>query len=126
MRHLSALLLLLSPLAAACSCGPTAGPVLRSPAGAEFRLWQDASIFTPVSQLIDDAAAGQRLWVEMYEFGRSDLALALRQARDRSADVRVIVDRTVAQSARTADRLAAAGVAVRAYPVDDHRHQIDH
>jgi len=62
----------------------------------------------------------------MYEFGRGDLALALRQARDRGVDVRVIVDRTVAQSARTADRLAAAGLAVRAYPVDDHRHQIDH
>jgi phosphatidylserine/phosphatidylglycerophosphate/cardiolipin synthase-like enzyme len=40
--------------------------------------------------------------------------------------VRVIVDRTVAQSARTADRLASAGLAVRTYPVDDHRHQIDH
>jgi cardiolipin synthase len=62
----------------------------------------------------------------MYEFGRADLATALRQARDRGADVRVIVDRTVQASADTADRLLAAGLAVRAYPVDDHRHQIDH
>src|SRR5262245_13096677 len=33
---------------------------------------------------------------------------------------------TVPASAATADGLLAAGLAVRAYPVDDRRHQIDH
>src|SRR5262245_16988808 len=125
MRHLSSLLVLLA-LLPACGGAAAARPASPPPAGTGFRLWQDASIFTPVSRLIAGAAAGQPLWVEMYEFGRADLALGLRQARDRGADVRVIVDRTVAQSAHTADRLAAAGLAVRAYPVDDRRHQIDH
>jgi phosphatidylserine/phosphatidylglycerophosphate/cardiolipin synthase-like enzyme len=129
MPHRSSLVVLLALLVAACGVRPPAGPAPPWPpaaAGDHLRLWQDASIFTCVGQLLAGAGAGQQLWVEMYEFGRSDLALALRQARDRGADVRVIVDRTVPQSARTADRLAAAGLAVRAYPVDDHRHQIDH
>jgi phosphatidylserine/phosphatidylglycerophosphate/cardiolipin synthase-like enzyme len=126
MPHRSSLLVLFALLLAACGLRSPAGPAPPAPAGDHLRLWQDASIFTCVGQLLAGAGAGQPLWVEMYEFGRSDLALALRQARDRGADVRVIVDRTVPQSARTADRLAAAGLAVRAYPVDDHRHQIDH
>src|SRR6266700_6583754 len=126
MRHRPSLLILLTLLLAACGAGPGPGAAPTPSAGGEVRLWQDASIFTCVRQLLAGAGAGQQLWVEMYEFGRADLALALRQARDRGADVRVIVDRTVPQSARTADGLAAAGLAVRAYPVDDHRHQIDH
>jgi len=95
-------------------------------AGTTFRLWQDAAIFDVVRRLIDGAGAGQPVWVEMYEFGRPDLAAELRKARGTGADVRLIVDRTVSVSARTADRLAAAGLAVRSYPVDDKRHQIDH
>jgi len=94
--------------------------------GATLRLWQDAAIFTVVRRLIDGAAAGQPVWVEMYEFGRPDLAAALQQARGLGVDVRLIVDRTVPVSARTADRLSAEGMAVRSYPVDDKRHQIDH
>jgi phosphatidylserine/phosphatidylglycerophosphate/cardiolipin synthase-like enzyme len=96
------------------------------PAGGDFRLWQDASIFTAVRSLLAAAGAGQSLWVEMYEFDRPDLEQALVEARGRGADVRIIVDRTVAPSERTAGRLAARGLAVRAYPVDDSRHQIDH
>lgn len=95
-------------------------------AGATFRLWQDSAIFDVVRRLIDGAADGQAVWVEMYEFGRPDLAAELQKARRLGADVRLIVDRTVSVSARTADRLAAAGMAVRSYPVDDKRHQIDH
>ncbi len=64
--------------------------------------------------------------MEMYEFGRRDLATDLLAARARGADVRLIVDRTVLVSARMADQLVAAGLPVRAYPVDDSRHQIDH
>ncbi|HXM57212.1 MAG TPA: phosphatidylserine/phosphatidylglycerophosphate/cardiolipin synthase family protein [Candidatus Dormibacteraeota bacterium] len=95
-------------------------------ADGQVRLWQDAAIFAPVRRLLDGAGAGQPVWVEMYEFGRADLAAALQRARQRGADVRLIVDRTVPASARMADRLAGAGLAVRAYPVDDSRNQIDH
>jgi len=112
------------PVAAAVPAPPP--PPLATVAPGALQLWQDAAIFTVVRRLLDGARTGDPVWVEMYEFGRADLAGALRQARDRGADVRVIVDRTVAASAATADRLLAAGLAVRAYPVDDHRHQIDH
>ena len=112
-------------LAALPACGrPPSGP--GGPAGGDFRLWQDASIFTAVRSLLAAGGAGQSLWLEMYEFDRPDLEQALAEAKARGADVRVIVDRTVPSSARTAGRLAARGLAVRAYPVDDSRHQIDH
>jgi phosphatidylserine/phosphatidylglycerophosphate/cardiolipin synthase-like enzyme len=127
------ILLLIAPvlliLAAACGAPAAAAAPLQplTAVGPDtLQLWQDASIFTPVRQLIDGAGPGDIVWVEMYEFGRDDLATALRQARDRGADIRLIVDRTVQVSAATMDRLLAAGMAVRAYPVDDHRHQIDH
>ncbi|HYW22923.1 MAG TPA: phosphatidylserine/phosphatidylglycerophosphate/cardiolipin synthase family protein [Terriglobales bacterium] len=128
-RPVFAVVLLL--LATACAGLAQAAPSaplrqLTSVGPNTLHLWQDAAIFTPVRQLIDAAGSGDPVWVEMYEFGRSDLAAALRQARDRGADVRLIVDRTVRASAETADRLLAAGLAVRAYPVDDRRHQIDH
>src|SRR5215470_2311894 len=128
-RPLIALVLLL--LSGACAGPAHATPALAtgplaSVGPSTLRLWQDAAIFTLVHQLIVAAEPGDPVWVEMYEFGRADLAAALRQARDRGADVRLIVDRTVRASAETADRLLAAGLAVRAYPVDDRRHQIDH
>lgn len=125
-RFLGALLPL---LLAACSLGPAApppAPPALAAAGGHVRLWQDASIFDAVHALLRPAAVGEPVWVEMYEFGRADLGLALRTAWRRGADVRVIVDRTVPQSARMADRLAAAGLPIRAYPDDDRRHQIDH
>jgi len=125
----SLVLLVLTFLAAACG-GPAEAAAPPRPlthvGPATLQLWQDAAIFTPVRTLIDGAGPGDPVWVEMYEFARDDLAAALHQARDRGADVRLIVDRTVVASAATADRLLAAGLAVRAYPVDDHRHQIDH
>lgn len=124
-------LIVLVLLLLACACAgpaqaPPAAPSLASVGPDTLQLWQDSAIFTPVRKLIDGAGPGDPVWVEMYEFGRADLATALRQARDRGADVRLIVDRTVQASADTADRLLAAGLAVRAYPVDDRRHQIDH
>lgn len=89
-------------------------------------LWQDGSIFSEVSSLLAGTGRAGRLWVEMYEFDRPDLESALLAARDRGADVRLIVDPTVDVSRQTAGRLAAAGLAVRFYPVDDRAHQIDH
>ena len=87
-------------------------------------LWQDAAIFTLADGLI--AAARDRVMVEMYELGRLELVQALGAARDRNVDVRVITDPTVAANRQSAGRLDSLGVAERAYPVDDSRHQIDH
>ncbi len=89
-----------------------------------MRLWQDATIFTLVGGLI--GAAHHRVLVEMYELGRADIVRALGAARGRGVDVRVITDPTVKVSRASAARLSALGVAERAYPVDDSRHQIDH
>lgn len=126
MPLLSAFAALSMLVLALSGCGSRAAAPPSGPAGGDFRLWQDASIFTAVRSLVAAAGAGQPLWLEMYEFDRPDLESAVVAAKERGADVRVIVDRTVRASERTAGRLAARGVAVRAYPVDDSRHQIDH
>lgn len=97
-----------------------------APGGDGFRLWQDAGIFQAVHSMLSEPHPGEAVWVEMYEFGRRDLAAELLAASGRGAEVRLIVDPTVSASVRTAARLANAGLAVRAYPVDDRRHQIDH
>jgi cardiolipin synthase A/B len=102
----------------ACGANPTALPATTG------ELWQDAHIFTAVSATLD--AARSRVLVEMYEFGRPDLVLGLIAARTRGAEVRVILDPTVPPTLASARRLAAAGVPVRFYPVDDHALQIDH
>jgi phosphatidylserine/phosphatidylglycerophosphate/cardiolipin synthase-like enzyme len=115
------LLLLLFILLLSCGARPALAP---TPARGGLRLWQDARIFSEVHALI--GAARERVWVEMYEFDRTDLEAALADARARGADVRLIVDPSVAESARTARRLAALGVPARSYPLDDRRHQIDH
>src|SRR5262249_62081649 len=94
-------------------------------AGTTLRLWQDSAIFDVVRRLIDGVDHGQQLWVEMYEFGRPDLAAQLLRARHMGADVRLIVDPTVSVSARTAVRLAAVGPAGRPYPVDGKRRPSD-
>ena len=64
--------------------------------------------------------------VEMYELGRPDIVRELGDAVGRGVVVRVITDPTVVPSRRSAASLDALGVAERAYPVDDGRHQIDH
>lgn len=117
-------LALLGGLGLLAGCSAQAGPA--GPSGGPFRLWQDAAIFTVVRQMLAAPVAGQALSIEMYEFGRQDLATALLAARARGAEVRVIVDRTVPASARTADWLSAHGLPVRSYPVDDRAFQIDH
>jgi phosphatidylserine/phosphatidylglycerophosphate/cardiolipin synthase-like enzyme len=99
-------------------------PSVQLPPAPAGGLCQDARIFDAVRETM--AAARGRLLVEMYEFGRSDLALALAAARSHGVDVRVVLDPTVPVTLVTGRRLAAAGVPVRYYPVDDHAQQIDH
>ena len=88
------------------------------------RLWQDASIFGLVGELI--ASARQRVLVEVYEIGRTDLVRELGAAKARGVAVRVISDPTVVASRAAAAALDVLGVPERLYPVDDGRHQIDH
>ena len=112
---------LLSFLLSLVGCSSPASASAAAPAGtAQVRLWQDADIFTLVGHLI--GTAHRRVLVEMYELDRPDIIQALGEARARGVDVRVIVDPTVKVSRRSALRLSA----VRFYPVDDKRHQIDH
>jgi phosphatidylserine/phosphatidylglycerophosphate/cardiolipin synthase-like enzyme len=87
-------------------------------------LWQDASIFRLVGGMIEHAR--RRVLVEVYEIGRPDLIQEMSSARERSVDVRVITDPTVAVSRASASRLSAMGVLQRLYPIDDRAHQIDH
>lgn len=88
------------------------------------KLWQDASIFRLVSDLI--AHARKRVYVEMYELGRPDLVRALAAERAGGAAVRVVTDPTVDASRASYDWLQRYGVDTRFYPVDDSARQIDH
>lgn len=129
-RVLAAVLVALAAGPALVGCGPVperpqaAGAAAAPAADGSVRLFQDAAIFGEIQARL--ASPGPRLWVEMYEFGREDLAAALAAARSAGADVRVLTDPSVAQSVRLAGRLRAAGVPVRFYPLDDRVHQIDH
>ena len=118
---MTCLLFFLLPLAG-CSSPALAAPV--PPPGGEVRLWQDAAIFQLVGELIDSAQT--RVLVEMYELGRGEIVASLGAAKARGVAVRVITDPTVTSSRESAGQLDALGVAERAYPVDDARHQIDH
>lgn len=115
----------------ACSGPPPLAPpasVAQAAAGSgrsePVRLWQDASIFSLIGESI--ASAQRRVLVEVYELGRAGLIAALGSRKAAGVDVRVITDPTVAASRRSAESLDRLGVAERAYPVDDGRHQIDH
>jgi phosphatidylserine/phosphatidylglycerophosphate/cardiolipin synthase-like enzyme len=114
------LLFFLLPLAG-CS---SPAPVPAVPPPGEVRLWQDASIFTLVGDMI--GSAHRRVLVEMYELGRTEIVHALGAADARGTMVRVITDPTVKASRDSAAELDALGVAERVYPIDDVRHQIDH
>ena len=135
-------LLLLTVCLMACSALPSVAPIANAAQVAQapgvggapltsgsgrsepVTLWQDATIFTLVAGLI--ASARGRVMVEMYELGRRDLTSALAAAHARGVGVRVITDPTVRASRKSAALLDELGVAERAYPVDDTRHQIDH
>jgi cardiolipin synthase A/B len=70
------------------------------------------------------AAARRRVDVEMYEFGRDDIAGAIIEAHHRGLTVTVIDDPSVDVTVATAARLRAAGVDVLDYPV--RAQMIDH
>jgi phosphatidylserine/phosphatidylglycerophosphate/cardiolipin synthase-like enzyme len=78
--------------------------------------------FTALRSLIDGAAA--TIEVEVYEFGRADLAAALVRARVRGVAVTVIDDPSETATAATALGLRAAGVDVLDYPI--RARMIDH
>ena len=90
----------------------------------DVRLWQDGAIFQLVGRMIDSAHA--RVLVEMYELGRTEIVASLGAAQARGVVVRVITDPTVRASRDSSGQLDLLGVASRAYPIDDGRHQIDH
>jgi len=117
--------LLISLCLVGCSNPAHPAPSLaHSGAAQPVRLWQDASIFGLVSDLI--ASAHVRVMVEMYELGREDLLRALGDAVARRVNVRVITDPTVTGNRHSTEVLDSLGVPERVYPVDDRRHQIDH
>ena len=99
-------------------------PTTRSGLAQAVQLWQDASIFNLVEDLI--VSARVLVMVEMYELGRADILRELGGARSRGVNVRVITDPTVTGNRHSAAILDSLGVPERVYPVDDSRHQIDH
>jgi cardiolipin synthase A/B len=120
---------LLIPLCLVGCSGPAPPPAPLAVAAASVpaepvQLWQDAPIFGLVGGLI--ARARQRVYVEMYELGRSDIVGALSADHAGGVDVRVVTDPTVNASRASLDLLHRTGVAARFYPVDDAAHQIDH
>jgi phosphatidylserine/phosphatidylglycerophosphate/cardiolipin synthase-like enzyme len=78
--------------------------------------------FAELRGLIDGAKA--RVEVEVYEFGRADLAAALVRAQARGATVTVIGDPSESATAATTLQLRAAGIDVADYPV--RARMIDH
>lgn len=125
MRRLLLLALLVAALASLLGgCGgaqlPPSAPLVQGAGG----LWQDAAILEEAGQLIQGAA--ERVLVEMYEFGRSDLRAALTGAARRGVAVRSVLDPTLDVTRESGRHLAGAGVPVRWYPVDPASAQIDH
>jgi len=134
-RRLPVLLLL--GLALLCGCAPAvsrAAPVAPAPypagAGPAVGIGGDTLSVLPrgvvafpvIRRLIETAR--RRVDVEIYEFGRADIAADLVDAHRRGVAVTVVTDPTVLASEATAEHLRAAGVAVAAYPV--RREMIDH
>jgi phosphatidylserine/phosphatidylglycerophosphate/cardiolipin synthase-like enzyme len=78
--------------------------------------------FAELRHLIDSART--RVAVEVYEFGRVDLAAALVRAQGRGATVTVIDDASESATAATALQLRAAGIDVADYPI--RARMIDH
>ena len=125
-RHL--LLMVMAALLSGCATTVNASALRTSrlpnlaPAG-PFTLGADTltllrggeATFTALNGLLSGAT--REIDVEMYEFGRPDLADDLVAAHRRGVAVHVIVDPTVDVSAVTESHLRAAGVSVVDYPV---------
>jgi len=137
-RHAAALLVTaIVLLLAACGAEPsTAAAADRSSSpyptrpGPMVRLGRDtvrvlprgSTAFPEILELVAGARASVE--VEMYEFGRTDLAAALLRAQARGVAVTVIDDPSVDVTRATAAQLRAAGVDVLDYPV--RKGMIDH
>jgi len=100
----------------------TAGPSVALGADTVRILPRGSTAFPVISSLI--ASAHSSVHVEMYEFGRTDLATALIDAHRRGVTVTVIVDPSVDVTRATAAALRGAGVDVLDYPV--RKGMIDH
>jgi phosphatidylserine/phosphatidylglycerophosphate/cardiolipin synthase-like enzyme len=99
-----------------------AGPPVRVGADTVSILPRGAVAFPLIRRLIETAR--RRVDVEIYEFGRADIAADLVDAHRRGLAVTLITDPTVPASEATAEHLRAAGVVVADYPV--RREMIDH
>ena len=116
---------LLLGLALLCGCAPAVSraapvPPIPYPAGAGPAvgiggdtlsvLPRGVVAFPVIRRLIETAR--RRVDVEIYEFGRADIAADLVDAHRRGVGVTVVTDPTVPASEATAEHLRAAGVAV--------------
>ena len=127
----STLLLLIAATLSACSAPAQAAPPPPAAGGGAYPdragppvtlgsdtvrvLPRGSTAFPVIASLI--AAARTSVHVEMYEFGRADLADALVDAHRRGLAVTAIVDPSVDVTRTTAAHLRAAGVDVLDYPV---------
>src|ERR1700751_1303784 len=127
-RRRSLPVLLLLGLALLCGCAPAvsrAAPVAPAPSGPGPAvgiggdtlsvLPRGVVAFPVIRRLIETAR--RRVDVEIYEFGRADIAADLVDAHRRGGAVTVVTDPTVPASEATAENLPAARVAVAGYPV---------
>jgi phosphatidylserine/phosphatidylglycerophosphate/cardiolipin synthase-like enzyme len=103
---------------------PLLAPAAATIAGADTVtvLRSGSPTFTELNRLIN--AARRSLEVEVYEFGRADLAAALVAAHDRGVAVTVVDDPSETATAATAVSLRARGLDVVDYPV--RARMIDH
>jgi phosphatidylserine/phosphatidylglycerophosphate/cardiolipin synthase-like enzyme len=111
-----------APAATAAAYPAQAGPPAAVGADTVTVLPRGVVAFPVIQRLVETAR--RRVDVEIYEFGRDDLAAALVDAHRRGLEVTVITDPSVAASEATAAHLRAAGIGVAGYPV--RRQMIDH
>ncbi len=117
-----------SPPATGSSATGTSAPVLgpaaaiRAGADSVTVLRSGEATFTELRRLLDGARL--HIQVEVYEFGRPDLAAALAVAHARGVAVTVIADLSESATAATALTLRATGIDVVDYPV--RARMIDH
>jgi cardiolipin synthase len=126
-------------LASSCGPGGSPSPGSRAAGASEAPLLAPASPVADGADVITVLRSGEPTFAELlrlvqharstveaevYEFGRSDLALALVAAHDRGIAVSVIADPSESTTAATAQTLRASGIDVLDYPV--RARMIDH